>query len=398
MTAFDPHEFGRRFPRRADAPEPVVHHGPSVRVLDDAPPHDDADDPGHGHPDDRVDGHLDDGVDEDDLSFEPIDLAPVLDGSARQPVPDLLVRDDGVSLFYAGSVNGVHGQSGDGKGWVVCHLVAENARRGRRTMYLDLEDTAASITARLLLLGMSASQILTWLVYVRPQGAFTGAAVERLLMQIEQRNVAAVIIDSLGEAFALEGINEDKDAEVGPWYRRVARRLADAGAAVVIVDHSTKAADNPLHPSGSKRKRAAITGASYLAEAVQPYVKGGGGRLRLTCAKDRHGTHRSRQAAGDLVMTSEPLGGVSLRLYAPSAGASDATVPIKLAARAAVRAAQEAGRPLSQRELVGLMQIKASTDIKRGGIEHAAGEGALVEEAGARGARLFRFDQEMEDE
>ena len=72
------------------------------------------------------------------------------------------------------------------------------------------------------------------------------------------------VVDSLGEAFGLEGIDENHDVEVAPWLRRVARRLADAGLSVLLLDHSTKSADNPRRPSGSKRKRAAITGASYL--------------------------------------------------------------------------------------------------------------------------------------
>jgi hypothetical protein len=333
-----------------------------------------------------------------DDSLQPVDLEPVLNGSAMQPVPDLLTRDDGQSLLYPGAVNGVHGQSGDGKGWVVCHLVTENARKGRRTLYLDLEDTAHSITARLLLLGMDAADILNWLVYVRPQVPLENDAVAELLRTVEKRNVACVVIDSLGEAFALEGLNEDKDVEVGPWYRRVVRPLADTGAAVVIVDHSTKAADNPLHPSGSKRKRAAITGASYLAEAIEPFVKGKGGRLRLTCAKDRHGTYRRGEAVGDVVMTTGLLSDLRLSLYAPSVtAAEDAPVPTILAARAAVKAAKEANQPLSQKALAGLMKIRLGSDGKRGGIDFAVSSGALVETSGPHRSRLFTYVHDLEE-
>lgn len=237
-----------------------------------------------------------------DASLHPVDLGAVLDGSARQPVPHLLIREDGVGLFYAGMVNGLHSDSGVGKGWLVCHLIGECARRGRRTLYVDLEDTAESVTARLGLLGLDAGEIVASLVYVRPQVPLDDDAVAHLCRIVGDAGVDVVVIDSLGEAFGLEGINEDRDAEVGPWLRRVARRLAETGAAVVLVDHSTKAADNPLHPSGSKRKRAAITGASYLVEASPPLVKGAGGRLRLTCAKDRHGTHRRGDVVAELVM------------------------------------------------------------------------------------------------
>lgn len=335
-------------------------------------------------------------IDLDD-SLEPIDLTGYLDGTTQQPQPSQLHRDDGNHLIYAGAVNGIHGDSGSGKGWVVCHLITQNAAQGRRTMLLDLEDTADSIISRLRMLGLDNHQILTWLIYIRPQVTLGPGAVERLVELIDAYNVQAVIIDSIGEAFALEGVNEDKDVEVGPWYRRVARPLAETGAAVVLVDHSTKAADNPLHPSGSKRKRAAVTGASYLAEALKPFVKGQGGRLRLTCAKDRHGNYRRGQAVGDLVMDSTE-NKIDLRLYAPTLTVGDTTVPGILAARAAVEAVKNAGRAMSQNELVTLMNIKAGSPTKRGGIDHAAAEGAIreLEQRGPRNARMFVYEHDLE--
>lgn len=334
-----------------------------------------------------------------DTTWRPIDLEPYLDGTTTQPTPDYLHRDDGHALFYAGAVNGIHGDSGSGKGWVICRLIVENALHGRRTLLVDLEDTADSIVGRLLLLGMTADQILTWLVYIRPQEPINAAVVTAWTKLIADRNITTVVIDSLGEAFSLEGINEDKDVEVGPWLRSVARPLANTGAAVVLVDHSTKANDNPLHPSGSKRKRAAITGASYLAESIKPFVKGEGGRLRLTCAKDRHGNYRRSETVADLVMNSDTHS-VGLALYAPSPINTDATVPTILAARAAVAATKKAGRAVTRDELLGLMKgaIKAGTDTKRGGIDHAVGEGALTETKGARGARIFTFDHDLQDD
>jgi hypothetical protein len=335
-----------------------------------------------------------------DESLQPVDLEPILDGTGEQPIPTQLQRDDGKALFYDGAVNGLHGDSGAGKGWVVCHLIHDNARHGRRTLLLDLEDTAHSIASRLLLLGMTAYDILNWVVYIRPQVPLGPNAVEHLSTLIRDRNISTVVIDSLGEAFGIQGINEDKDVEVGPWLRTVARALADTGAAVILIDHSTKANDNPLHPSGSKRKRAAITGASYLAEAVKPFVKGDGGRLRLTCAKDRHGNYRRSETVADLVMSSTD-GTVDLRLYAPTiTAAGDATVPTILAARAAVAAAKKAGRPVTRDELIGLMKgaIKAGTDTKRGGIDYATAEGALSETKGARGARVFTYEHDLEED
>lgn len=357
-----------------------------VEPPDVPPPHTDADNP------DDEEFALDE-------SWIPVDLDPVIAGNYCQPAADWLLRNDGAALLYPGSINGLHGDSGSGKGWVVCYAIAEAARRHRVTVLLDYEDTAVSIVARLLLLGMLADDILRWLVYIRPQVAPGPRAVNHLCDLIRQRNAALVVIDSIGEAFATEGLDENKDVEVGPWYRRVARPLADTGAAVLLIDHSTKAADNQLHPSGSKRKRAAITGASYFAESASPFVKGEGGRLKLTCAKDRHGNYRRGEVVGNLVMTYSAGGTCHLDLYAPEFTDTDRVgIEVIIVARAAVRIAKAEGVPLTQMALIGRLDVKARNDIKRGGVDLAVARGALTETAGKRGARLFTYAKEMPDE
>ncbi len=351
-------------------------------------------------------------ADESDLdeSWLPVDLRPVLAGNYVQPLPDWLVRRDGMALLYPGSINGLHGDSGSGKGWVVCFAIAEAARRNRATLLVDYEDTAVSITARLLLLSMTPEEILRWFVYVRPQVSPGPRAVAHLCELVAQHDVALVVIDSIGEAFATEGLDENKDVEVGPWYRRVARPLADTGAAVLLVDHSTKAADNQLHPSGSKRKRAAITGASYFAEAIAPFVKGEGGRLQLTCAKDRHGNYRRGEAVGSLVMTYSAGGTCHLDLYEPDLSTSNVDgddIKMLMAARhavAAVRAEFEragaaddgSSGTLSGNSLLAAMKFKAKTDLKRAGIELAISRGCLSITNGPRGAKLHTFVKDFD--
>src|SRR5690606_34602190 len=139
--------------------------------------------------------------------------------------------------------------------------------------------------------------------YLSPGVEADEHAVGMVVDLVESVGASLVVIDSVGEAFGLEGLNENNDNEVAPWLRRVARRLADTGAAVGLVDHSTKSSENPLFPSGSKRKRAAITGAQYLVEATRPLTKEHGGQLRLTCGKDRHGNYRRGEAAAVLDFT-----------------------------------------------------------------------------------------------
>lgn len=247
-------------------------------------------------------------VDEPDEEYHswstPVNLAEVLAGTREVPKPTILVRTDGKALFYPGKINGIHGDSGLGKGWVVLAAAAELLQAGNTVMYIDLEDTVESIVARLTVLGISPEAIQERFIYLHPSDETSRAETDRLVCLVEMHHPALVILDSLGEAFGLDSVNEDKDNEVGPWLRALPRRLAEAGPCVVTVDHATKAGDNPLHPSGSKRKRAAIGGASYLVEAIKPLVQGRGGVIRLTTAKDRNGQYARNEVAAEILFTA----------------------------------------------------------------------------------------------
>lgn len=330
-------------------------------------------------------------------SFDRIDLAEVVNGNYTQPVPDVLERSDGRHLLYRGAINGIHGDSGTGKGWVICHAIAQVIRTGEKAMLIDLEDVPGSIVARLRLLGLTDAQIVGGLDYRRPSEAFSHAAVVQLVADITTGGHALVVIDSLGEAFALSGVNEDKDSEVGPWLRAVARPLAETGTAVALVDHSTKAVDNALHPSGSKRKRAAISGASYLLEAVRPLKKGAGGRLRLTCAKDRHGNYARKEVAADLVVAPhDGTGPLAVTLYAPDptpAGTS-AEVEVLLLAQKMIRVVKNSTTPMSKVTLKE--SVKGRNEKRAAALDHAVNSGCLAVDPGTRGAHLLRYVHDLE--
>lgn len=328
----------------------------------------------------------------DDLaaSFAPIDIAEVLAGGSVQPSPSILRRDDGQCLFYAGQINGVHGDSGVGKGWVTLLAIAQQLRSGRTVMLIDLEDLPTSIIARLRLLGATDHELTHRLIYVRPTDPFGMTALDRLATLIDNHAVALVIVDSLGEAFALDAIDENHDAEVAPWLRRVARRLADAGPAVVLVDHSTKAADNPLYPSGSKRKRAAVGGASYLVTAATPLSAGNGGRLKITCAKDRHGNYARSEHVADLVMHADPVLGTRVELYAPAARSESDMRGV--VAEVILEVLTDHGEPCSLRRLIALLRdssVQARDQTIRDAVEVMVARRQLEEITGPRNARLF---------
>jgi len=372
-------------PRRT---APVIKLGPREAV-----PHDGAiasgalsDPPGSPEPD----------IDEGDDGWSRIDLAEVLAGNHPTPVPTVFPVEGAKALFYPGAVNMIHGDSGHGKSWVAAAAIAVEAKAGRHAMVLDYEDTPVTMTARLQALGVSADVIVETVHYYRPVNPINSFVVDRLVNEIVEFEITLVVVDSVGEAFGVESINEDKDAEVAPWMRRVPRPFADAGAAVLLVDHITKSAENPLHPSGSKRKRAALTGTDFYVEQVKPLGKCEGsepisGRLRFTTGKDRHGTYQRGKPAAELEVTSWPDGGVTARLWPINPVSAD--LGLVMAARKTVRVLRDHGKPVSQRLFIGLLkgQLKASTETKRAAIELAVSWGCIALEEGARNAVLHRY-------
>ena len=112
--------------------------------------------------------------------------------------------------------------------------------------------------------------------------------------------MALVVIDSLGEALSSDGINANDDGEVADWGRNIARPAAHTGAAVLLLDHLPKAAENALTPMGSQRKQAAVDGATYSAQIVRAPKKGHAGHVRLVCGKDRQGTYSRGQVVAEL--------------------------------------------------------------------------------------------------
>jgi Bifunctional DNA primase/polymerase, N-terminal/AAA domain len=337
--------------------------------------------------------------DDPDESWQRVDLGPVLEGTVLVPTPTVLCREDGAALFTSGCVNYLHGDSGAGKSMVAAITVAQELEAGRHVIWIDFEDSHAGVLLERLrdTLGVTDDAIRECLHYYGPLEPFDNSAVAVITYDAVEHDVVVIVIDSLGEAFGLEAIDENKDVEVAPWMRRVARQLAAAGPAVLPLDHSTKAGDNPLFPSGSKRKRAAVTGQHYFLEAPQPLTREKGGRLTLKCAKDRHGHYERGKVAAVIELTTYPDGGTTVHVRPPTEDQEDApSARLWFLARAAVQALKDAGKPLSQRGLTERMDIKASDNSKRAGIEEAESRGCLRISEGPRRSLLHHYIRDLE--
>jgi hypothetical protein len=336
-------------------------------------------------------------------SWRAWDLGPTLAGEHTAITPDVFRRGDGAALLYSRHTNELHGDSGVGKGWLAALAAAQVLRAQEGVVWLDFEDPDPTLLVdRLRGLGVHDDYIAGALRYHHPTDPSSTLAVDLIVAEARSIRAPLVVVDSIGEAFALDGIDENKDAEVGPWIRRVARRLADETyAAVLGLDHSTKAADNPLHPSGSKRKRAAITGASYLVEQVgtRALTREDGGKLRLRCAKDRHGHYKRGAVVAEVECTVYPDDGATWHVRAPAAS----TVPAAVArldrlARAAAAACKNADRPLTQNDVRARMDVPARPSDQRAGIDQAIALGAIRVEPGPNRSKLHTWVRDLPEE
>lgn len=332
--------------------------------------------------------------------WDTVDLVEVV-RHPGEPMEPSVLRFDGedVGLFYASKLNGIHGDSGVGKSWLALIAAAQELMHFGGVLWIDFESTAQETVHRLMALGVPVDRIVSSFHYISPDSAMDETVVSRLLAMLRRSDADLVVIDSLGEAFGLEGINENNDNEVTPFFRRVVRPITDAEFTVLLIDHQAKSSEHPLHASGSKRKRAAMTGSSFLVEAPQPFDKGRGGRLKLTTAKDRGGHFGRGKPAAFIDIDVWPDGGITYHVTRPSTTDAKAEdIKLLLATKAAVKAARDLGQEAPMSVLEAQMGIKASATVKRAGIEHAAMLGSLTESAGKRGSRLFRYCQDLPEE
>jgi hypothetical protein len=324
------------------------------------------------------------------------DLGPILDGNYELPVPTILHTDDGArAFFYAGRVNSIHGDSGVGKSWIALAAIAQILTAGGWAILVDYEGTAAEAVARLRALGVPVDAIRERFGYVQPASRADEVTMSRLVAGICE-GTALVVFDSLGEAFGVEGIDENSDFQVAPWIRNVPRRVSELGPAVLLVDHITKTAENARFASGSKRKRAAITGASYLVKvATTPPTRECAGTLSLICAKDRHGSYAADTNVATIEITPHPDGAITVSLHPPMAGSTGAAgaTSDEVAAVALFCLREENPAGISKNALATLMkdEIKTSRANLFGGIDLAIGRGHIIVDAGPGRSQLHRL-------
>jgi len=263
----------------------------------------------------------------------PHNLDAVLDGSNIEPPPEFLHRTDGQALLYAGKINGIIGPSESGKTWVALTAVVQAVRDGQRTTILDFEDTDTSVINRLVLLGLTPTQVRDHVAYIGPDEALHAVAAEDLQEHLDGWQPALVVLDGFNAAMTLHGYDLMSNKDATSFFQLVLRRLVKGGAAVVYVDHTPKDKTNESSGGiGAQAKRAMTDGTILRASIVKEFGKGQKGTVRLFVDKDRHGHvrgaatpfkvgERNLHWVAEMTLTPSPDDTVTAELQSPQEAA-----------------------------------------------------------------------------
>lgn len=327
------------------------------------------------------------------IEFE--DVAAVLRGEVDEVQPTILRRDDGQALIYPGLTHWLMGEPGKGKTWVALYAAAEVLADGGTVLYLDWEGSRRIVGARLKALGCDVDEVEERFLYHRPH-RITEASASFLAGTVAARGVDLVICDGVAKALARQGLNEDKAPEVLQWLELVVNPMAEAGAAVLMLDHVVKEKEGRgLWARGSGAKLGEVTGAAWMVAAKGTFSRTKKGSFALVQAKDREGFVAADGETVAVIHASPDSGNLTLRVQAPEAKGDEPFRPTVLMERVSheLESATATGQPMSKRTVRAV--VRGRNDVIDAALERLVSEGfASMDKAGYRSLAPFRNDQE----
>ena len=222
-------------------------------------------------------------------------------------------------LFYPG-FNSVAGGSGSAKSWLGQIVAAQVLAEDQVPVVLDVETGRhpEGWVDRLRLIGVDRERATENLVYVNWQSG--SPPVDEILEGLRGRRASFVVVDSVPEAMARAGENENSAFDVIHWHRQLeASLMFSCGPDVVtlLIDGLPKGwapGQDARGGVGSARKLYAVETAWRLYPKFPRGSRTVDGFSTLQCTKDRYGTHEEGATIAELFYGPSGFG---LRRHVP---------------------------------------------------------------------------------
>lgn len=329
------------------------------------------------------------------VSWRPVDLRPILDGSRTPPEATILTRTDGQGLIYPARTHSLVGESEAAKSWLAQYACAQQLLAGNACIYLDFEDSAESVTDRMLTLGMTDKLLLDRWAYIAPEEPIEPAGRGELADALADLKPSIVIIDGVTEAMSLHSLKSNDNDDLATFGRMVARPIAATGAAVTTLDHQPKDRENRgRYALGGVHKLNGLSGAAIIADNVAPFGTGLRGITRLRIAKDRpgqlraHGLHAEggMRWIGDFILdTRDQAEPAFIQPPTEAQKAAEEWRPTVVMEKVS-EAFTKAKRPLTKSEIRD--RVKARAALVQSALAVLVDEGYVEEKPGPRGSTL----------
>jgi hypothetical protein len=339
-------------------------------------------------------------------SWAPVDLGAILAGDTSPLEPTQLRRSDGVAMLYPGRLHDFHGEPETLKSLAAQLAVAQVLLAGGTGLYIDHEAEPRDIVGHLQAFNVPAEVIIAGLTYCRPTEPLANAG---FLLRVCPPQVDISVIDGVDAAMAMQGLSPNVAIEYRSWLSLEVRPIQRAtSGATVLIDHVTKNKETRGDwAAGTYQKRAAIDGASFGFELVQPFGVGRVGVARITLAKDRPGSLRGRQGVGREIArlrleSHHPADPVMItwEMIPPPAaiegdGAASQWQPTGLMERVS-RLLEGSAQPLSKNEIE--TRVAGRAVYIRQAIDCLVERGNVEASTGAHGSRQHRFTKPFRED
>jgi hypothetical protein len=271
---------------------------------------------------------MSDEPEEEETTWEPVDLVEWLNGDIQQQEPTMgLARNDGQRFIYPGREHALVGETESGKTWFALACAAAEIIAGGDVLYIHYEEgDPISTIERLHILGIESDLIKLHLRFVTPQKPVKAEWVEALMNPMP----TMVIHDGVNEAMSLIGADVTQVDGASTFRRKLVTPFTRAGAASIACDHVTKDKESRGRDAyGSVHKGNALDGARIMLETKETFGRGLRGVAYVFVTKDRPGMLRAhgrpdkkmpgKTFVGTLVVDdSDTFEPTTLTLYAPT--------------------------------------------------------------------------------